>query len=105
MLVGAFVLSYLLRLDFRPGAAEFERMALQLPFVVAIQLGALVLTGGHRFLWRYVGLSEMKAFLKAALYSALLTLTLWAVLPEAWQGGRVMSFRLTRSNTVKGSTC
>ena len=63
-------------------------MALQLPFVVAIQFGALVLTGGHRFLWRYVGLSEVRDFLKAALLAALLTLTLWAVLPEEWQGGR-----------------
>lgn len=88
ILVAAFVLSYLLRLDFRPDAEALSRMALQLPFVVSIQLGALVLTGGHRFLWRYVGMSEMKAFLKAALYSALLTLTLWAVLPESWQGGR-----------------
>ncbi|MCA1612548.1 MAG: polysaccharide biosynthesis protein [Acidobacteria bacterium] len=88
ILAAAFVLSYLLRFDFRPDADALSRMALQLPFVVVIQFGALVLTGGHKFLWRYVGLSEVRDFLKAALLAALLTLTLWAVLPEQWQGGR-----------------
>lgn len=87
ILSGAFVLSYLLQYDFRSDADALSRMALQLPFVVSIQFGALLLTGGHRFLWRYVGMSEMTAFLKAALVSTLLTLALWAVLPGAWQGG------------------
>jgi FlaA1/EpsC-like NDP-sugar epimerase len=89
ILTAAFSLSYLLRFDFRITTADLSRMALQLPFAILIQLGALVLIGGHRFLWRYVGMLEMKAFSKAALFSALLMLLLWGLLPEQWQGGRV----------------
>lgn len=89
ILSAAFAVSYLLRFDFRLSDADLSRVALQLPAAVLIQFGALVLTGGRSFLWRYVGMLELKAFLKAALFSALLMLALWAAAPEHWQGGRV----------------
>ena len=89
ILSAAFAVSYLLRFDFRLSDADLSRVVLQLPAAVLIQFGALVLTGGRSFLWRYVGMLELKAFLKAALFSALLMLALWAAAPEHWQGGRV----------------
>lgn len=89
ILSAAFAVSYLLRFDFRLSDSDLSRVARQLPVAVSIQFGALVLTGGRSFLWRYVGMPELKAFLKAALFSALLMLALWAATPERWQGGRV----------------
>jgi FlaA1/EpsC-like NDP-sugar epimerase len=81
ILTAAFSLSYLLRFDFRITAADLSRMALQLPFAILIQFGALVLIGSHRFLWRYVGMLEMKAFSKAALFSAMLMLDICKSIP------------------------
>ena len=89
ILTAAFSLAYLLRFDFRLSAEDLSRLKLQLPIVVLLQFSALVLAEGHKFLWRYVGMLELKAFAKAFLFSTLLLLVVWAMLPEQWQGGSV----------------
>jgi FlaA1/EpsC-like NDP-sugar epimerase len=70
-LTGAFVFAYLLRFDFAIPAGEFRQILFQLPYVVTLQFGLLLLTGVYAFIWRYVGISEIKAFVAAACWSAL----------------------------------
>lgn len=88
-LSSAFVLAYELRFDFAPPPYEAHVILVQLPLVLALQFGALMWTGVYSFIWRYVGMGEMKAFTKAALISAfpILMLRLW--LPEEFQAFRV----------------
>jgi FlaA1/EpsC-like NDP-sugar epimerase/lipopolysaccharide/colanic/teichoic acid biosynthesis glycosyltransferase len=85
----AFVLSYLLRYDFRIPNSEINTLLLQTVYVVALQFIALWLTGIYSFIWRYVGMSEVASFVKATLLSfiPILCLRLW--LPESLQVLRV----------------
>src|SRR5262249_35845237 len=62
---------------------------LQLPYVVLIQLAALALAGVYSFIWRYVGMGEIKAFLYAALWSGLILAVLRLSLPASLGGWRV----------------
>ncbi len=71
VLSGAFALAYLLRFDFNIGPAELRIGLFQLPFVVLVQLALLIITGIYAFIWRYVGISEIRAFVSAACWSAL----------------------------------
>jgi FlaA1/EpsC-like NDP-sugar epimerase len=89
VLVAAFWLAYLLRFDFALPAKVRSDALVQLFIVVLIQFGALRLTRVHRFIWRYVGMPEARAFLNAALISALSVLILRISLPEAFQVARV----------------
>src|SRR6267143_1876047 len=70
-LVGAFVLAVLLRFDFVVPTEQLARFLIQLPLVVAIQFAALRLAGVHSFIWRYVGISEIRAFVRGGFYSVL----------------------------------
>ena len=83
-LVAAFALAYLLRFEFAVPEKELGNALQQLPYVVLIQFAALALAGVYSFIWRYVGLGEVKAFLYAALWSGL---ALAAAAPDA--AGRV----------------
>ncbi len=89
ILVGAFALAYLLRFDFAIPRQEIFHGLIQLPYVVLIQFALLFLTGVYAFIWRYVGMAEMKAFLSAALLSALPIIALRVWLPEEFQQWRV----------------
>ena len=62
----AFVLSYLLRFDFSIPPQEIHLLLIQLPLVILLQLAALFFAGVYSFIWRYVGMAEIKAFLVAA---------------------------------------
>jgi FlaA1/EpsC-like NDP-sugar epimerase len=87
-LVTAFYLAYLLRFEFQIPDSWHTRVILQLPLVVMIQFSALLLTGIYTFVWRYVGLRELTAFVKASLFSMLPLLALRLVgfmLPENLQ--------------------
>lgn len=69
-LAAAFALAYLLRFDFAiPHGDTALRVAVELPIVVLLQLGVLRLEGVQKFAWRYVSLTEARAFLNAASYS------------------------------------
>jgi FlaA1/EpsC-like NDP-sugar epimerase len=64
---GAFATAYLLRFEFMLGPAERERLIWQLPAVVLLQLLIQRFWGIYKFIWRYIGLSEVRAFIGAAL--------------------------------------
>lgn len=89
ILVAAFVLAYLLRFDFAIPKQEIYHGLVQLPAVVLIQFGVLFLTGVYTFIWRYVGMAELKAFLSGALCSLLPVVALRVWLPEEFQQWRV----------------
>jgi FlaA1/EpsC-like NDP-sugar epimerase len=72
VLCGAFFLAYLLRFDFEIGEYYFDNALNQLPFVVFVQFVALFLVGTYSIIWRYVSLDDIRAFLKAALISAVI---------------------------------
>ncbi|MFY9550295.1 MAG: nucleoside-diphosphate sugar epimerase/dehydratase, partial [Thermoanaerobaculia bacterium] len=88
-LVTAFALAYMLRFEFAVPEKELRHAVEQLPYVVLVQLAALVLAGVYSFIWRYVGLGEVKAFLYAALWSALALIAVRLTLPERFGGWRV----------------
>jgi FlaA1/EpsC-like NDP-sugar epimerase len=89
VLVAAFVLAYLLRFEFVVPEKELGNALQQLPYVVVVQFVALVLAGVYSFIWRYVGLGEIKAFVYASLWSALALGAVRLTLPDRFGGWRV----------------
>ncbi|MDH3255875.1 MAG: polysaccharide biosynthesis protein, partial [Acidobacteriota bacterium] len=79
----AFAIAYLLRFDFEIPPEYARPMLVQLPLVVLIQFLTLHLLGIYTFLWRYVGMTEVKTFLRAAIYSSLPLLLLRLSLPDS----------------------
>ena len=75
-------MAYLLRFEFVVPDQELHNAIQQLPYVVLVQLGALALAGVYSFIWRYVGLGEVKAFIYAATWSALVLAVLRLSLPD-----------------------
>jgi FlaA1/EpsC-like NDP-sugar epimerase len=64
-------------------------MLAQLPLVVLIQFGALNLFGIYAFVWRYIGMAELRPFLKAAWWSFLLIILMRLGLPADFGQWRV----------------
>lgn len=89
VLAAAFVLSYLLRFEFDVPFEQIQNSAIQLPFVVLLQFALLFVTGVYAFIWRYIGMAEVGAFVKAAAGSFLILLCLRLALPGAFQPLRV----------------
>jgi len=89
VLVAVFSLTYLLRFDFAIPPNEFLNALTQLPYVVLVQFAALCLSGVYAFIWRYIGMGEIKTFLKAAYWSVLPLLLLRLGLPAQFQTWRV----------------
>ncbi|HET9227111.1 MAG TPA: nucleoside-diphosphate sugar epimerase/dehydratase [Thermoanaerobaculia bacterium] len=89
ILVGSFVIAYLLRFEFEIPPDELARMLVQLPLVLLLQFAGLAVAGIYSFVWRYVGLREVPAFLKAAAGSVGVLLALRFGLPDGLQLWRV----------------
>src|SRR6185436_19948902 len=88
VLLGAFVLAYLLRFDFVIPRNFYRSLLTQISYVVLVQFAALALAGAYTFIWRYIGLAEVKAFIYAAVGSAVLILLVRLGLPPRfgpWQ--------------------
>ena len=89
VLAGAFVLAYQLRFDFQVPPAEVPRAVQQLPYVAAIQLMALRVSGVQAFIWRYIGMTELQAFIRAMALWSLPLFALRLLLPDSWSDLRV----------------
>lgn len=85
----AFALAYSLRFDFEIPKEEINPGLAQLPLVVLVQFATMNLLGIYTFIWRYIGMSELKPFLAAALWSTLPVLTLRLILTEELHSWRV----------------
>jgi FlaA1/EpsC-like NDP-sugar epimerase len=89
VLVLAFVVSYELRFDFAVPSVATEILLAQLPLVVLFQFGAMYIFGIYSFIWRYIGMAEVAAFLKAAWWSFLPLLVLRLALPAEFAQWRI----------------
>lgn len=76
VLAGAFLLAYLPAVNIKLGAFYFDTAIIQLPLVIFIQFSALFLVGGYSIIWRYISISDIFVFLKAAGISAVVLLVL-----------------------------
>jgi FlaA1/EpsC-like NDP-sugar epimerase len=89
MLVVAFAFAYLLRFDFYIPRDNLLAALRQLPYVVLIQFGALALAGVYAFIWRYVGMAEVRAFINAAYWALLPILFIRIAVPDTYHQWRV----------------
>jgi FlaA1/EpsC-like NDP-sugar epimerase len=85
----AYTVAYLLRYEFSIPPQEVPAYFHQLPYVLLLQIGALSMSGVQTFIWRYVGMSELRTFVKAACAPALIMLLLRLMLSEELQRWRV----------------
>lgn len=69
VLSAAFLLAYLPALNIQLAEFYTEAVLNQLPLVVLVQFSSLFLVGAYSIIWRYVSIEDIKAFLKAALFS------------------------------------
>ena len=83
VLTFAFVAAYLLRFEFVLAPEEFGKLMAQLPLVLLIQFIALFVCGVYSFIWRYVGLADLWAFLKAGLGAGAVLIMMRLALPES----------------------
>jgi FlaA1/EpsC-like NDP-sugar epimerase len=88
-LVAAFAVAYLLRFDFNIPRDNLMAGLRQLPYVVLIQFGTLALAGVYAFIWRYIGMAEVRAFINAAYWALLPILFIRVSLPDAYHHWRV----------------
>ena len=65
VMVAAFWVSYLLRFDFQVPGVHRQHAVYQLPLVLAVQFAALYVSGALAFVWKYVGMTEVSAFIRA----------------------------------------
>ncbi len=89
VLVIAFACSYLLRFDFAVPRDQIDRALVQLPVVLSVQLIAIFLAGVTNFIWRYVGMTEVKAFARTIAIASVPLLLLRFGLTERFQDFRV----------------
>ena len=89
VLVSAFIFAYLLRFDFDIPQHEFVCGLIQLPCVVLIQLVVLHFAGVYTFIWCYIGMTEVKSFINAALWSFVPVMALRMFLSPQFQVWRV----------------
>jgi len=89
VLVAASWLAWGLRFEFVFSESVIARCVTQLPMVVLVQVCALVITGVYSFVWRYVDMAELGAFIRAALGSAAVLVLLRLALPSSLAEWRV----------------
>jgi FlaA1/EpsC-like NDP-sugar epimerase len=89
VLMLSFWLAYLLRFDFAIPPEYVFRGLLQFPYVVLIQFAALVMAGVYTFIWRYIGMAEIRAFVNATCWAFLPILALRLSIPVQYHEWRV----------------
>jgi FlaA1/EpsC-like NDP-sugar epimerase len=88
-LSAAFVLSYLIRFEFALPHDVRDLCLRQLPLVVLFQFAALSVFGVYAFIWRYVGMAELMAFVRAAVTSFVPLVAMRLAFPESLRDFRV----------------
>lgn len=89
VLTVAFVVAYLLRFEFVLDGDRLRGLSIQLPLVLLVQFSALFVVGVYSFIWRYVGLAELKAFVRAAFLSGVVLIGFRLLLPGNLQHWRI----------------
>ena len=88
-LSAVFVLSYLIRFEFTLPHDMRALCLRQLPLVVLFQFAALSVFGVYAFIWRYVGMAELKAFVRAAVTALVPLVAMRLAFPESLRDFRV----------------
>ncbi len=89
VLAVSFLFAYLLRFDFVIQEKVLFDALIQLPYVVLIQIVSLALAGVYSFIWRYVGMREVRSFANAFFWSSLVLTALRLMLPARFSDWRV----------------
>ncbi|MGD9588777.1 MAG: polysaccharide biosynthesis protein [Pyrinomonadaceae bacterium] len=76
VLSAAFFVAYLPAINIQVTDFYVDIAVRQLPLVILIQFSSLFLVGAYSILWRYVSISDIRAFLRAALFSGAILLAL-----------------------------
>lgn len=84
ILAAALVLAYLLRFDFQVPAVHRKAALVQLPLVVLIQFVCVFALGAYHFVWRYIGMAEVRTFVRFAVISATPLVIMRLGLPETF---------------------
>src|SRR5262245_38458129 len=79
-----FLLAYALRFEWYLPPTEVRKCAVALPYVVALQYGALALFAVPRFAWRYVGLREVSTIFRALMAATAALLIIRFAAGIAW---------------------
>ncbi|MHB8799666.1 MAG: polysaccharide biosynthesis protein [Thermoanaerobaculia bacterium] len=95
VLTAAFALAYLLRFDFRIPSPYEHRLFIQAPLVVGLHVLAFVFWGVYSFIWRYVGLGEVRAFVGAVGTAAVPLFMLRIGVPETFAEWRTPASIIT----------
>jgi FlaA1/EpsC-like NDP-sugar epimerase len=69
LLLVVFVFAYALRFEFRIPRLWVDRALIQAPVFVGLQIAALAASGVYAYIWRYVGLAELRGFARGILIS------------------------------------
>jgi FlaA1/EpsC-like NDP-sugar epimerase len=85
----AFLFAYLLRFDFPLTVQQTETALLQMLFIAPFQLLILRIFKVHKFIWRYVSISEMNRVLQALLIATLPILLIRFSLYETYRSATV----------------
>ena len=72
----AFFLAYLPAINIQVTAFYADIAIVQVPLVILIQFSALFLVGSYSILWRYISISDLRAFITAAFISGGILLVL-----------------------------
>lgn len=68
MLTTAYYLAYVIRFEGQPQSDWIKLFVASLPIVVGMQLAGLVALGVHRTLWRYLGVEDSIAMVRAVVF-------------------------------------
>jgi FlaA1/EpsC-like NDP-sugar epimerase len=79
----AFLLAYLLRFDFEIPYRWLLLAIQQLPLALLVQWSVLYMSGAYSFVWRYVGMTEAKAFARAGAIATAILVALRLGAPTA----------------------
>jgi FlaA1/EpsC-like NDP-sugar epimerase len=89
VLTGAFVLAYAVRFEFHLTPDVWDRLLRQIPLALLCQFGAMSAFGIYFFMWRYIGMAEVGAFVKTTLVATFLLVALRLGLSPAYQDFRI----------------
>jgi FlaA1/EpsC-like NDP-sugar epimerase len=66
----ALLLAYLLRYDFDPPFQVMKHIALQLPYIVALEYGLILSFGAHRVIWQFVSAADLLLLVRPLIFSS-----------------------------------
>lgn len=82
MLTLAFLLAYILRIDFPLPVQALKYTVFQLPYVVALEYVAILAFGAHRVVWRFVSASDVLTLLRPLLLASMMLIVVRLVAPQ-----------------------